>query len=368
MEMIADFFFESDEESYQSSSEFSIFEESRDFKHTTIIDFEDTIAGYSDCDFKRHFRLQRTTAQVLIDRYVLSERFNTTIRRGLPKTSAEKEIYIFLWYMANTNTFREISNLFGMSISTAWSVINRVSEWLISIGHEYVSWPNTYEALQNARLMEEKTRIPGILGCIDGSHIKIRAPVADKESYFNRKRYYSISLQGVVDAKKKFINIFCGEPGSLHDGRVLRKSDLFRDAFDDVNSLFPNKMFLLGDSAYPSLEWLVPPFRDNGAMTNVQRRFNDLHSSGRVIVEHAFGLLKTRFRRLLHFTEQRKINIVVNLVVCGCILHNMCTDFNDEIEFEPENVPPAEIEDAVQGRSNRREQILQDLISRNIIH
>lgn len=270
--------------------------------------------------------------------------------------------------MANTNTFREIANLFGICKSTAWHIIKRVCLWLISIGNRYLKWPNASEALQNAEFFEEKTKIPGVIGCIDGTHIAIKAPKENKESYFNRKRRYSISLQGVVDCRKKFISVYCGEPGSLHDSRVLRRSDLYRKAHEDVSAYFFNNTFLLGDSAYPSLDWIVPPFRDNGALTSLERRFNALHSSGRVIVEHVYGLLKGRFRRLLHFIELTNINFVVNLVVCACILHNMCVDNNDTFFTENFEVHSQNSESNRSfANSSRRQYLIDELIRKNIL-
>ena len=40
------------------------------------------------------------------------------------------------------------------------------------------------------------------------------------------------------------------------------------------------------------------PFRDNGYLTEAQRKFNATHSSAHSIVERAFGRLKGKFRRL----------------------------------------------------------------------
>lgn len=45
--------------------------------------------------------------------------------------------------------------------------------------------------------------------------------------YCNRKKSYSIILQAVVTSDMRFTNIYCGEPGSLHDARVLRRSSLY---------------------------------------------------------------------------------------------------------------------------------------------
>lgn len=64
-----------------------------------------------------------------------------------------------------------------------------------------------------------------------------------------------------------FTNIYCGEPESLHDARVLRRSPLHEVSQNNKENVFPNNTFLIGDSAYPSLSRLVLPFRDNGHST-----------------------------------------------------------------------------------------------------
>lgn len=107
--------------------------------------------------------------------------------------------------------------------------------------------------------------------------------------------------------KKKFIDIFCGEPGSLHDSRLIRKSALYRKGMNN----FLGKHFLLGDSAYPCLNWLIPPFKDNGHLTQNQKRFNYKHSSSRVQIENAFGLLKGRFCGLKIFENENILFVVL---------------------------------------------------------
>ncbi|XP_017469846.1 PREDICTED: uncharacterized protein LOC108361668 [Rhagoletis zephyria] len=93
--------------------------------------------------------------------------------------------------------------------------------------------------------------------------------------------------------------------------------------------MFPNSYFIIGDSAYPSTKWLVSPFKDYGILNESQRKFNEIHSSTRMVVENAFGLLKGRFRRLLRFTEQTDLKVITNIVVSACVLHNICISFDD---------------------------------------
>jgi len=64
-------------------------------------------------------------------------------------------------------------------------------------------------------------------GAIDGTHVPVRAPAMNHTDYYNRKRWYSIIVQGVFDHKNLFHNINCGWPGSVH---ILANSALFQKA------------------------------------------------------------------------------------------------------------------------------------------
>ncbi|XP_036334509.1 putative nuclease HARBI1 [Rhagoletis pomonella] len=39
----------------------------------------------------------------------------------------------------------------------------------------------------------EKYKIPGVIGCVDGTHIGLQKPTADEHMYLNRKGYHSIN-------------------------------------------------------------------------------------------------------------------------------------------------------------------------------
>uniref|UniRef100_A0A6P7HBM4 Nuclease HARBI1 n=2 Tax=Diabrotica virgifera virgifera TaxID=50390 RepID=A0A6P7HBM4_DIAVI len=59
---------------------------------------------------------------------------------------------------------------------------------------------------------------PRVIGCIDGSQIKITSPGGnDAEIYRNRKGYFSINIQAVCSADGLFQSITARWPGSAHD-------------------------------------------------------------------------------------------------------------------------------------------------------
>ena len=96
---------------------------------------------------------------------------------------------------------------------------------------------------------EEEGGFPGIIGVVDGTHIRIRAPEKEPEAYINRKKFHSINVQLVCDDNMVFTHVLAGWPGSVHDSRVMRNSELWRTAAHK----FPGDTHLLGDGGYPLL-------------------------------------------------------------------------------------------------------------------
>jgi hypothetical protein len=150
-------------------------------------------------------------------------------------------------------------------------------------------------------------QFPQCAGAIDGSHMPITVPELNHTDYYNRKGWYSVILQTVVDHRYIFRDINIGWPGSVRDARVLAKSSIFKHAEDGM--LFKGhsreidgctvQAFLIEDSAYPLLKWLLKPFPDNQHMTAERNIFNYRLSRARIVVENAFGRLKARWRRLM---------------------------------------------------------------------
>ena len=95
--------------------------------------------------------------------------------------------------------------------------------------------------------------MPGVVGCIDCSHIPIISPGGeDAELYRNWKGYFFLNVQAVCDTKLMFTNIVCRWPGSTHDSRIFDNSALcsqFRNGLIDG--------ILLGDGGYPCRHYLM---------------------------------------------------------------------------------------------------------------
>ncbi|KAK0150778.1 putative nuclease HARBI1 [Merluccius polli] len=99
--------------------------------------------------------------------------------------------------------------------------------------------------------------MPGVVGAIDGTHIKIIAPSKDEDVFVNRKKLHSINTQIVFDATFNIIDVVAKWPGSTHDSRILMESGL-RQLFERHH--VPVGCHLLGDSGYPCKTWLLTPY------------------------------------------------------------------------------------------------------------
>ena len=88
-------------------------------------------------------------------------------------------------------------------------------------------------------------------------------------------------LQAVCDSTSKFIHTYVGWPGSIHDARMFRNSDL-----NDILEPVPKDLQILGDSAYALSLGVLTPYRDNGKLSTLQKRFNFLHGSALKEVSH----------------------------------------------------------------------------------
>ncbi|KAG5862249.1 hypothetical protein JTB14_025400 [Gonioctena quinquepunctata] len=236
--------------------------------HKSNAYFEEVVPQFSDELYIEHLRLTREMTEELANQYANAEYYK--LQEGdSEKVTPLKFITVFLWFVANEATsFREVSDS--------------------NLSPGVIKWPNDLEKVEIETHFRNKN-FPGVVGIIDGIHIRIDKPAEDPDSYSNRKHFYSIQAQVVCDHKRRIRDIFVGYPGSVHDSRVLRTSPL--------NENLPEKCgdsYILGDSGYPCLKNLLTPFKDNGHSTRRRRNNNYILSSNRYIVEHCSGIMTNR--------------------------------------------------------------------------
>ena len=100
--------------------------------------------------------------------------------------------------------------------------------------------------------------MPGIIGCIDCTHIPISSLGGDDAELFrNRKGYFPINVQAVSDPDLRFINVACRWLGSNHNSCIFDNSAL--SATFENNTI---DSILLVDGGYPCSHYMLTPIQN----------------------------------------------------------------------------------------------------------
>ena len=193
--------------------------------------------------------------------------------------------------------------------------------------------------------------LPNVVGAIDGTHIVINAPRNSAVDYFCRYQSHD------------FIHAAAGYPGAMHDARVLRSTAFYHQAERGEKMKGPTVHienqeigpYLVGDSAYPLSQWLQKPYPE-GTRDPEEKAYNKALSSARVVIECAFGILKSRWH----------IKFSVRIAVACIVLHNFCIgagDNWDDAGIPPDDIPNERNDETVGNGEDIRE-ILKRFIAR----
>ncbi|CAG2202153.1 HARBI1 [Mytilus edulis] len=83
--------------------------------------------------------------------------------------------------------------------STVSRVIDRVTDSLVAMKDDFISWPDNQRKNVIRAGFYEKAGFPNVVGCIDGTHIRITGPSIDEPAFVNRKGFHSINVQAICD-------------------------------------------------------------------------------------------------------------------------------------------------------------------------
>ncbi|XP_055922492.1 putative nuclease HARBI1 [Eupeodes corollae] len=86
----------------------------------------------------------------------------------------------------------------GLAQSTVSVVLSEVLDLLeVKICPVWIKADMSTSEKQEARnYFFERARLPGLVGCVDGTHIGIIAPVQLQHQFLNRKGFYSLNVSG----------------------------------------------------------------------------------------------------------------------------------------------------------------------------
>lgn len=175
------------------------------------------------------------------------------------------------------------------------------------------------------RLWSQKFKFPNAIGALDCTHVQIKKPTEFGDEYVNRKGWCSFNIQATCDASEMFTSVNNRWPGSVHDSRIWRNSNI--RTFLEENAA---GALLLADDGYGITPWTVTPYKNPA--NRIQTGFNIVHTKERTIIERCFGQLKQRFP-ILHSKLRIATERVPSYIISCFVLHNVAKFLNDP-DFE----------------------------------
>ncbi|KAJ8001008.1 hypothetical protein DPEC_G00186350 [Dallia pectoralis] len=242
------------------------------------------------------------------------------------------EVLIYVYWLAHGLSYSVVSRVFNVPKSTVHRIIHRVAQHIMANLKRAISFPlagELHAVGQGFVKLSGRPAFSNVVGAIDGSHVRIKPPQQHRLDYLNYKGFYSVNMQAICDSNGRFLDIFVGYPGSVHDTRIMKNSSFYR-----TRQYPPTGYILLGDGGYPCLDTpvcLITPYKEpvNG---QIQGRFNYYHARARSIIERAFGMMKTRWRSTLFRALEVKPTFAPLVIASCAFLHNVCLDNEDLLE------------------------------------
>lgn len=153
--------------------------------------------SFDDAEWKAQFRVSRATFDFLL------EQIGATIKRRrtnyrLP-IEPRRRLAIALWWFSRSGEYRSIALMFGVGIATVCMIVRQVTAAIVErLYRRYVSLPSGRRLDDTLRAFRGRC-YPQCAGAIGDTHIPIAPPRHNPEHYMNKRGWYSVILQAVVD-------------------------------------------------------------------------------------------------------------------------------------------------------------------------
>ena len=165
----------------------------RKFRAGTQSDIDD----YSDEELRVRYRFRRESILFITNLVAGDISRNTRRNHALPPLL---QVLIALRFYASGSFLQVIGDTFGVDKSTVSQAITDVSRALIAKQHLFIKWPLTNDectTIKNEFYL--RGGFPCVIGCVDGTHVRLQAPSKHENNYVNRKGFHSINVQGVCN-------------------------------------------------------------------------------------------------------------------------------------------------------------------------
>lgn len=176
-----------------------------------------------DSEFKQAMQTSRDGFNTVLDLICPHPIFISQTNN--PQPPIQKQLALTLERLGSGGNGSLVGRLGRNYKLSAGAVVNCTRRCILAInesaGH-YLQWPGPERRKEISRVMSLEG-FPGCVGFIDGTTFPIyQRPGVDGETFFDRKKHYSINAQIVCDCDRRITALYTGWPGSCHDNKCYQ--------------------------------------------------------------------------------------------------------------------------------------------------
>ena len=155
---------------------------------------EQIVPKFSSVEFLEHFRVSRLVAEAIAGRFRDSPLYNHQCGPN-GKLEPYAQTLIYLWFVGRQTTpFRAVADRFNIALSTLHRIIGVFTTLLSSLSSTAIKWPTQEEKIISENYFR-CNGFPGAIEAIDSTHIKIKKPNNNPDSYLNKEYFHSIQVR-----------------------------------------------------------------------------------------------------------------------------------------------------------------------------
>lgn len=163
---------------------------------------------YNEEEFRRRFRLTKTTVQSLYN--LIGAELEPVLTRERFTISGMEKILITLRYYATASYHLVTADFFGISEASVCEIVPVVSDKIAALRDKFIRMPVTDAEIERSkREFFAVAGMPATVGAIDGTLVKIQevGGAQNKTDFYCRKQFYAVNTQIICDANANILDI-----------------------------------------------------------------------------------------------------------------------------------------------------------------
>lgn len=184
-----------------------------------------------------------------------------------------ERLCVTLRYLVTENAFSTIAASYRLSSTIVGRIIRETCKalWDVMTENGFLTLPSSStEWLDISQEFERRWNFPNCVGAVDGKHIISQCPSRAGSMFINYKKFLSIVLMAVVNAKYQFTMVDVGDYRRLSDGSVFSSSRLGIAMEKNKLNIPPPRLLpetnvcvppvFVGDDAFPLKNYMMKPY------------------------------------------------------------------------------------------------------------